>query len=100
MPNDIKDFSSVAFQMIAIMRTTPPILNQKYMFNVTNDDEVQKWTIQYIGKENNKWHFVRLARDKNDNRKIEWWLDPQNGWLIDKFKQTEPNGLRLEFNKK
>ncbi len=106
MPDDIKDFTSIAFQIIAMVRKNPPKEGMKYQFNVATDDDIQAWSIVCNGFEKinlnsentaQAWHFTRLPRFNGDKRKIEWWLEPSNNWLIAKFKQTEPSAVEFEF---
>ncbi|MFM2344853.1 MAG: hypothetical protein RLZZ210_1465 [Pseudomonadota bacterium] len=106
MPDDVKDFTSVAFQIMAMVRKNAPKQGTKFSFNVATDDDIQIWDIICNGLEKveldegsstNAWHFTRVPRYNGDKRKIEWWLEPSNNWLIAKFKQTEPSGTEFEF---
>jgi Protein of unknown function (DUF3108) len=108
--NNTKDFASILFQLIAILRAgdnNADKIQDVYPFEIATDKIIETWRIAYKGEKSliiddemvKTHHFVRLPRDVEDKRKIEWWLEPSQGWMMAKFKQTEPDGDVLEFTR-
>lgn len=110
LPLGVQDRFSVIFQLSALVTGNPDIdlegvARKIPIADVSRLDDwvfISQGDIEIINQQSEKpimtRHFLRSARNENDQRRLEVWLAKDMDWLPIKIKQTEPNGTTYELS--